>query len=270
MCDTYNRDGTPHITNTRWKAKEIFDQDLKQEPWYGIEQEYFITKPDQPDIPLGFPGGPLTHLPEGKEPRPQGPYYCSAGYRNAIGRDVVEAHYKACLFAGIKISGVNAEVAPSQWEYQVGPSVGIKAADSTCMSRYIMIRIAEMFGVNINFHPKLVKGDWNGSGCHTNFSTKAMREDGGYKEIVKAIAKLSLKHKEHIEAYGADNDLRLSGRHETAGIDNFSYGVASRAASIRIPTDTEKDGKGYFEDRRPASNMDPYLVTSLIFKTSCL
>merc|ERR1712003_76136 len=102
---------------------------------------------------------------------------------------------------------------------------------------------------------------------HTNVSTKAMREDGGLEVIKKAIYKLGAKHEEHIAVYGEGNELRLTGKFETASINDFSYGVANRGASIRIGRDTEAEGKGYFEDRRPSSNCDPYLVTGKIMET---
>merc|ERR1719469_443968 len=182
----------------------------------------------------------------------------------------MEAHYEACLFAGIMIGGTNAEVMPGQWEYQVGPCVGIDSGDHLWMSRYIMIRVCEEQQVNVTFDPKPIPGDWNGAGCHTNYSTEAMRQEGGWSEIIKAIEKLEAKHVEHIQVYGTGNERRLTGAHETASIDKFSYGVANRGASVRIPRTAEAEGKGYFEDRRPASNMDPYLVTSKIFQTTCL
>lgn len=131
-------------------------------------------------------------------------------------------------------------------------------------------RVCEDFGVIVSFDPKPISGDWNGSGCHSNFSTETMRQPGGYKAIIDAIEKLGKRHAEHIAAYGEGNERRLTGRHETANMNTFSYGVANRGASIRIPRDAERNGCGYFEDRRPASNCDPYVVTSMIFETTCL
>ena len=174
-----------------------------------------------------------------------------------------------CLISKLSITGLNAEVAPSQWELQVCAE-GIKAGDQLIMLRYILNRTAEQYGLSINYHPKPAEGDWNGSGCHVNFSTTKMREDGGYQLILDAIKKLEQKHQQHMEAYGADNQLRMTGAHETASYDKFSYGVANRGASVRIPRSTEAEQKGYLEDRRPASNMDPYVVTSMIFATTSL
>lgn len=258
-CLTPKMEALP--TNTREGAKALFDQKLDEKPWFGIEQEYTLFEKDG-RTPLGWPSGGF--------PGPQGPYYCGAGTDSAFGRSIMEAHYEACLYAGIKIAGTNAEVMPGQWEYQIGPCEGIESGDHLWMSRYLMIRVCEAQQVNVQFDPKPIPGDWNGAGCHTNYSTEAMRNDGGFDVIVAAIEKLKDKHLEHIAIYGTGNERRLTGAHETAPIDKFSYGVANRGASVRIPRSAEADKKGYFEDRRPASNMDPYVVTSKLFKTTVL
>jgi len=213
-------------------------------------------------VPLGWP--------DNGYPAPQGPYYCSNGQENAFGRNIVEAHYRVCLYAGITISGINAEVMPGQWEFQVGPCVGVDAGDQLVLARYLLLRVCESFGIRVSFDPKPVQGDWNGAGAHTNFSTKSMRADGGYAHVLKALELLGKHHDEHIDLYGKGNDRRLTGAHETAPIDKFSFGVANRGASCRIPRTTEAEKKGYFEDRRPASNMDPYLVTSKMVETCIL
>jgi len=261
LCDTMDPKKVPIPTNTRAAAAKLFADKPDEVPWFGIEQEYTLFEKDG-TTPLGWP--------KGGYPGPQGPYYCSAGTDVSFGRSVMEAHYSACLYAGVTIAGINAEVMPGQWEYQIGPCTGIDSGDHMWISRYLMIRVCEMLGVNVSFDPKPIQGDWNGAGCHTNYSTKAMREAGGYAKIIAAIEKLGKKHEEHIAAYGEGNERRLTGAHETASIDKFSYGVANRGASIRIPRTSEADGFGYFEDRRPASNMDPYVVTSKIFKTTVL
>ncbi|ORX54097.1 hypothetical protein DM01DRAFT_1335954 [Hesseltinella vesiculosa] len=259
LCATYNPDGTPHKTNYRHACKQVMDTHADQKPWFGIEQEYMFFDPET-NKPYGWPKHGF--------PEPQGKYYCGVGAGKIFGRDIVEAHYRACLFAGVNISGVNAEVAPGQFEYQVGPCEGIDMGDQLWISRYILERVAEDFGIVVSIHPKPVKGDWNGAGCHTNFSTQAMREEGGLAEIEKAINKMAKRHFEHIEVYGEDNDQRLTGRHETGHINDFSYGVANRGASIRIPRHVGKEGKGYLEDRRPASNIDPYRVTGIIMEST--
>ncbi|KAL0478709.1 glutamine synthetase [Acrasis kona] len=264
MCDSYMHDGvTPIPTNSRAPAKRIFDQGLEHAPWFGIEQEYIMFRSDG-KTPLGFPTG-------GGFPRPQGPYYCAVGHENInyVGRQVVEEHFELCLLAGVKIGGINAEVCPGQWEFQVGPVEGIFMGDHLWMARYILQRVGEKHGVVISFDPKPIQ-EWSGSGGHTNFSTKAMREDGGLKVIEDACIKFGRHVEEHIKAYGYGNERRLTGLHETQCLTKYSWGVADRGSSIRIPRQTQIDGRGYLEDRRPAANMDPYLVTSIIFKNSTL
>lgn len=263
LCETCIPDAklTPHPTNTRRQAAEIFEKAAAAKPWFGLEQEYTLFEKDGV-TPLGWPVGGF--------PGCQGPYYCSVGTENAFGRRIVEAHYKCCLYAGVNVSGVNAEVMAGQWEYQVGPCEGIAAGDQLWMARYIMQRVCEEFGVRVSIDPKPKEGDWNGAGCHANYSTETMRAEGGYEAIIKAIEKLSKKHAEHIAIYGDGNERRLTGKHETAPIHQFSYGVAHRGASIRIPRQALLEQKGYFEDRRPASNMDPWRVTSKLVQTTLL
>jgi glutamine synthetase len=259
LTDTYTPGGTALPTNSRLPATEVFDQYTDTIPWFGLEQEYTLFNIDKV-TPLGWPAGGY--------PGPQGPYYCGSGADRSYGRSISEAHYKACLYSGLEISGTNAEVMPGQWEYQIGPCVGIEAGDQMMVSRYILKRVCEDFGVHVTLDPKPISGDWNGAGCHTNFSTEKMRNAGGIEEIEKAIRKLGTKHQEHINAYGEGNERRLTGKYETADINTFSYGVANRGCSIRIPRSTEADGCGYLEDRRPSSNCDPYIVTSKIMDTT--
>ena len=215
---------------------------------------------DRGTRPLGFPES-------GGYPGPQGPYYCGVGQDEIYGRDLVEDHLEACLEAGLAISGINGEVMPGQWEFQVGPLSPLDVSDQLWVARWLLYRIAEDFGVSATLDPKPVKGDWNGAGAHTNFSTNAMRE--GYDPIIAACEALGKRASEHVEHYGADIEHRLTGLHETAPWHEYSYGVSNRGASVRIPWQVEVDKKGYIEDRRPNANMDPYVVTRLITETVC-
>jgi len=264
LCDTYKYNKKPTDSNHRFTCLDAMTKAKDLHPWFGMEQEYSLL--DRDLHPFGWPKSGF--------PGPQGPYYCGVGANRVFGRDVVEAHYRACLYAGIKICGTNAEVMPAQWEYQVGPSEGIAMGDELWISRYILHRVAEDFGVVVSLDPKPIPGDWNGAGCHTNFSTKAMRDDNGILEIEKAIDRLSRHHLRHIKAYdpkeGKDNERRLTGKHETSSIHDFSAGVANRGCSIRIPRSVAEERKGYLEDRRPSSNCDPYRVTEVVVRTICL
>lgn len=262
MCACYEKDATtPAKNNLRDQCARRMAECAAQKPWFGIEQEYTLFEKDGV-TPLGWPVGGF--------PAPQGPYYCGVGTEASFGRAVKDEHCAACLRAGITLSGTNAEVMPGQWEYQVGPCEGIDSGDHLSMSRYLMLRVCEKHQVVCSFDPKPVPGDWNGAGCHVNFSTKEMREDGGMAHIVEATEKLATRHAEHMAVYGSGNDRRMTGRHETAGFDSFSWGVADRGASVRIPRMCNLEQKGYLEDRRPAANIDPYAVTGEIVFTTLL
>jgi glutamine synthetase len=256
MTEVLNADGTPHPSNGRATIKDD-DDDF----WFGFEQEYFLWDMEH-NLPPGFPPGGY--------PGPQGPYYCSVGAKNAYGRDCVEDHLDLCLDAGINVEGINAEVAAGQWEFQVFAKGAQRAGDETWLARYLLERTGEKYGYAINWRPKpLGDTDWNGSGMHANFSNGPMRTEGK-EEIFTAICEEFAKNIDrHISVYGAENDQRLTGLHETQSIDQFSYGVSDRGASIRIPITTATDGWiGRLEDRRTASNADPYKVAAAIILTT--
>ncbi len=254
MTEVLNADGTPHESNSR---ATIDDPDA--DFWFGFEQEYFIMDTET-QLPLGFPIGGY--------PGPQGLYYCSVGGKNTWGRDLVEEHANQCIDAGLNFEGINQEVAAGQWEFQLFAKGAQKAGDEIWIARYLLDRLTESYGYYIEYHPKPVKGDWNGSGMHANFSNSTLRTCGDkaiYEKICEAFRPVAA---DHIAVYGEFNDQRLTGLHETASIHDFSYGVSDRGASIRIPIMTvEKGWKGWLEDRRPASNGDPYKIAARIIKT---
>jgi glutamine synthetase len=255
MCEVLLPDGTPHPSNSRATIPD--DPDT----WFGFEQEYFLYKGG---APLGFP--------EAGFPAPQGEYYTGVGFKNVgdVARQIVDEHIDLCLEAGINLEGINAEVAKGQWEFQIFGKGSKRAADEVWIARYLLLRLCEQYGVDINFHPKPLgtEHDWNGSGMHTNFSTKHMREVGGEEYFEALMAAFAEEREQHIAVYGPDNHMRLTGLHETAAIDEFTYGVADRGASVRIPHSFVADGyRGYLEDRRPNSLGDPYSIAGRIIQT---
>jgi len=267
LCEVMDADGKPHVTNTRaLLRRELSAGAAREEPWVGFEQEYTL-----------FQNGTALGFPKDGFPAPQGPYYCGVGADRAFGRAMVEEHTRACLDAGLMLYGINAEVMPGQWEFQIGyRGVAGESADPLTVSDHVMfaswllIVIGEKYGITPRFDPKPVLGDWNGAGAHTNFSTRSMRDPKtGRTAIERAIQRLATKHDEHIDNYGAGLESRLTGLHETASIDQFNDGVADRGASIRIPRPVAEKGYGYIEDRRPGANCDPWVVCALLLRTIC-
>ena len=272
LCDCYDKDGTtPHATNARVQCAQTEAACSNDEPLFGIEQEYILFSKEK-DVPYqwataGDPGC-----------GGQGPYYCCVGGDRCFGRKIVDQHLEACLEAGIEICGTNAEVTASQWEFQIGPLPATQVSDQLWMARYILQRITEEHGCCATFHPKPMR-TWNGSGGHTNFSTAAMRGSnhestdkmrGSMDAIMDACARLTAKHAEHMAVYGEFNEARMTGLHETSSMHECTWGVSDRGRSIRIPRHVANRGYGYLEDRRPAANLDPYLVTERIMRTCCL
>ena len=255
MCEVLNADGTAHVSNGR----ATIDND-SDDFWFGLEQEYTLMDTET-NLPIGFP-------PNGF-PGPQGPYYTSVGARNNMGRDMVDEHLHLCLEAGLNVEGINAEVMMGQWEFQIFAKGAADCGDQIWVARYLLERTGEKYGIAVDWHPKPISGDWNGSGMHANFSCGEMRDPGGEDLMIKICEHFSNNISEHIAVYGGDNHLRLTGLHETQAIDKFSYGIADRGASIRIPVATIQNGwRGRLEDRRPASNGDPYKIAAVIIKTT--
>ena len=264
LCDCYNKDGTPHVTNARARCAQTETACSAEEPLFGIEQEYVLFDSAK-EVPYQWAsqcnpgcGG-------------QGPYYCSVGGDRCFGRKIADQHLQACIYAGIEICGTNAEVTASQWEFQVGPLTALQVSDQLWMARYILHRITEEHACCATFHPKPMP-TWNGSGGHTNFSTAAMRtkSSDAMDAIKTACNKLQATHAEHMNVYGKDNAYRMTGLHETSSMHECTWGISDRGCSIRIPRHVANQGHGYLEDRRPAANLDPYLVTERIMRTCCL
>ena len=256
LCETYHADGTPTKSNTRHAANKISKHTSNQKPWFGLEQEYFIFDKRIETTPHHLLFYETTD------------HYCGTG-EDIEYRALAEEHMLACTSAGITISGINAEVSKNQWEFQIGPSEGIQAADELLVARFLLERIAEKYGNTISYEPKPFS-HINGSGCHANFSTFKMRtpcdDNAGIMEIYRVVNNLEKYHAEDIQHYGIGNENRLSGKYETSSYNTLTSGIGDRGASVRINNNTHNAGYGYFGDRRPAANMDPYLVTGILMK----
>lgn len=261
VCDVYNdiELKTPNFANKRNELAQLVEENKHEDVWVGIEQEYVLYD-RKTNLPLNWKGYDEPGWGQ------QGPYYCSVGGHKAFGRAIVEEHMEKCLEAGIALFGINGEVMPSQWEFQIGTCGPMQVCDDLVLARYILERVAEKYDAYVNWHPKPFP-NWNGSGAHTNFSTKAMRSEGGFEVIQKAMELLAETHVTDIENYGEDNHLRLTGHHETSSMKTFSWDFSDRGKSVRVAAIVKTEGKGYFEDRRPASNMNPYLVLGTLFKS---
>lgn len=261
LCEVFTPEDEIHPTNTRALLRKVVEEFESHECMFGFEQEYTLMKDGRA---LGFPDNRRHY------PRAQGPYYCGVGAENAYGRELIEEHLDACMALGLSIEGINAEVMPGQWEYQIGAGDALTIADHLIVARWLLCRLGEKYGIEVDREPKPEQGDWNGAGCHTNFSTKEMRDgDDAYAVIERACEALGTRAMEHIDNYGAGIKDRLTGLHETCSWQQFRFGVADRGASIRIPAHVAAKKKGYIEDRRPAANCDPYVVARLLMETVC-
>ncbi|XP_070771494.1 glutamine synthetase-like [Enoplosus armatus] len=262
LCEVLDSNLVDIGGNQRSQCAKVMEDVKEFQPWFGMEQEYTLFGLD--GQPFGWP--------------PQGCLFngvnCAVGINKVFGRDICICHYRACLYAGVKICGTNAESLASQWEFQVGPGEGIETGDHLWVARYILHRVCEDFGVVASLEAKPFKGNDGASGCHTNFSTEAMRSEGGLQFIEEAIRRLSKRHSQHLRVYdphdGADNMSRLTGQSFTSSFHVFSTATACRNVSVRIPGHVNRRGCGYFEDRRPAANCDPYLVMRALVETCLL
>ena len=265
FCEVFNQDGTPHESNERAKLREVLDSvdpENDQQPIFGIEQEYVFWDPEN-DIPSGWKWNEEESM--GESPSVDGSYYCGVGGDSILHRQLAESHTELCLQTNIPMAGFNSEVMKSQWEYQLQPLPALDAADCLWMSRFVLERIAETRGLGVNLDPKPVEG-WNGSGGHINISTTKTRE-GTMDDVEQLCKDLGESHDDLISVYGEDNNKRLTGEFETSSIESFSYGQSDRTTSVRIPLITINNDSGHVEDRRPASNMNPYTALKTLVQT---
>ena len=251
LCDTYNP--KTNEVSSYIKAKIVFDKYINEIPMFGLEQEFFM---------FDYRSNTILDCENGYE---SGKNYCGNGKQCSKTRHYLVGVLYLCLNLDIKLTGMNYEVAPGQAEFQVC-NIGIDACFDLLMLRFILIRVGESYNIKPNWEPKPLKEE-NGSGCHINFSTDKMRKTILEKNLLSIIKDMCLKLKKTHdyfinEVYGNDNKKRLTGTCETSSYKEFTVKHGSRGASIRIP----KNGN-YFEDRRPGSNIDPYLACSELLKT---
>jgi glutamine synthetase len=261
-CGTYDLSGVPLSNNHFDRADDVFHfiNTCHYRPWFGMEQEFVILDES-------------TGLPINYDENDDSKHYCSIDNYSKRERDIMEDFMKRAMHSELNICGINAEVSPGQWEFQIGPCEGITIGHHVMMARYILSRVAHRFSCRIDYSPKPLGENKNGSGCHVNYSTTFTRlgdeKRSGLDFIYKYIESLSKVHSEMIKCYGDENEKRLSGNCETAHYNEFTHSVGGRNTSIRIANNVFIKKCGYFEDRRPAANCDPYLVSSLMFYHTC-
>ena len=248
LCEVTYHGGPPHESNTRTHLSELVDGVAESDVWVGFEQEVTFINPADRE-PLGLLLSPSE----------QGPYYCGVGSLNNIGRVVMDEFEMRCKRAGVSLEGINAEVMPGQWEFQTPPQGPLKSADDVWVARYILERVSESKPIIISYDPK-PHYKFNGAGCHTNISTVFTRECFDIDEQEKMMVALEIDHLEHLKVCGEGVERRLTGDHETSDYKTFYWGVGDRGASVRIPQRVAMEKAGYFEDRRPSANIDPYRV----------
>ena len=253
LCDTYNLDGNPTKYNNRYSVNKLFNKHENLKCLFGFEQEFHIMK-----LGDNFTLLPNKTMIKG-EPVKATKYYCSNGSMNAFGRNLVNRAVTLALEAGLSCGGYNSACGPAQWEIQIGPvQYGVCAADHLILLRFILSRLSENLDIHISLLPKPSEDIDSISYCHTNFSTESMRDSNGYTHIQNSIEKLKQTHSRDLEIYGK-TDIEIH--------NNFTTDVTNRNVSVRIPTESKKNNKGYFEDRRPLSNCDPYLVCEALLNS---
>ena len=260
FCMSYKKNGDEiNYLSSRYNALQFFNEHSDLLPLYGLEQEFYMIDTNTNE--------PFNYKPTSVD---KNTYYCGVGAGNVskLVRTFMNQVMLMCCKADIILTGMNMEVSPGQGEFQVC-NMGIKACDDLMFLRYVLVRLGEDYNISIDFSPKIkLNNKLNGSGCHINFSTKQMRDENGYSFIEKALDKLNLQDKEeHLKYYGKNNTERLTGNNDTSKYDEFTVGKGNRGCSIRIPVNTIIENKGYFEDRRPGANIDPYIACSFLLRS---
>ena len=248
LCEVLYHDGTPHESNSRNALSQQEQGFKEQDPWVGFEQEFTLFNPSN-NQPLGFIVNPTE----------QGPYYCGVGCLDQVGRYLLNEFEVACIKAGVMLEGINAEVMQGQWEFQTSHSDPLRGSDDLWVARYLLERVAELKPIIVSYDPKPHE-DFNGAGCHTNVSTKKSRKSFGEADMRELMGHMEADHDKHIKVCGAGIARRMTGTCETSDYEKFTWGIGDRGASIRIPQSVVTKGLGYFEDRRPCANIDPYKV----------
>jgi len=272
LCETYTMkdNGTMvPLPNNYRSAAAVAGEGISDDMWFGFEQEFFIY-----DLVREKMLGTYHNMP------PQSQYYCGV---EAVGdyrygktsiewrsvsdvRKFTEILAQRCVDFGLGITGWNLEVAPGQAEIQIFGK-GLRACDDLMMMRYLAHRVLLEYNMKPVFDPKPMGSKWNGTGLHTNVSTTETRGEGGLDVMKGLMRRLAAKHADHLAVYGDGNEARLTGLHETSSMNEFSWSIGGRNTSVRIPRTCSVDGKGYFEDRRPAGNADPYRIAKRMAET---
>lgn len=271
ICESVTQDMSPAPGSFRADAAEACDRHGGCEPWFSFEQEYCLMKVGC--MGEGFDEGTPYGFGEEEDDTDvaaEGNFYCGAGGDKICEcqRALQDDHYALCLAAGVKIASAHAGCGVGSGVFTVGPCTGVSVGDHMTVARWILKVASEAYADHFypSFHPQPAEGR---RGCAMNaaFSARQTRSEGGLGVIEKCCRALSRRTREHLAAYGLDNDKRLVGKNGASDINHFNYAVSDRTSSVMIPRNVAVTGKGELVDRRPGANADPYRVCGLIITT---